>query len=309
MFYNSIFLFLSFFIMPLSAFEATNIEKSPLLVVNAYNIPDQLPLNFRTTQDTLAPTAQNVPSIKGLRELKASGSSQFSDYGLEAIIKRLDVKKLVIVDLRGESHGFLNGMAISWYGFRNAANANKTPQEAAATEEQLLQNLSKQYVATIHQILEHSKSGGISKTVSENVLVGVVESEKEITAQYDIDYLRIYVTDRQRPSDANVDQFVSFVRNLPQDTWLHFHCLAGHGRTTTFMVMLDMMRNAKSVSFEDIVQRQYLLGGTNLLKNNASEDWKIFNKDARIAFIKKFYDYAKNNQDNFATSWSKFIEK
>lgn len=307
MLYTLIGIFFSISMTPLAAFEQAKIENAPLLIVNAYNIPDQLPMNFRSCLDSFAPTPENIPSTKGLKELNVSGSAQFSDYGLAAVVKRLNVPKLVVLDLREESHGFLNGMAISWYGFRNATNAGKTPEESAKTEEDLLQKLSKDYVATIHQVLEHSKLGAISKTVSENVLVGVVESEKEIAGQYDANYFRIFATDRLRPSDLNVDRFIAFVKQLPKNTWIHIHCLGGHGRTTTFMVMLDIMRNAKDVSLEDIVLRQHLIGGVNLLKNNALDEWKIINKDKRIAFVKKFYEYAKNNQDDYATSWSKFI--
>ena len=34
-----------------------------------------------------------------------------------------------------------------------------------------------------------------------------------------------------------VDYFIDFVENQPENTWLHFHCKAGAGRTTTFMIM------------------------------------------------------------------------
>jgi hypothetical protein len=46
---------------------------------------------------------------------------------------------------------------------------------------------------------------------------------------------------------------------LPENAWAHFHCEAGLGRTTTFMVLYDMLRNANRVSLEDIVQRQKIL--------------------------------------------------
>ena len=41
---------------------------------------------------------------------------------------------MLIVDLRQESHGFLNGNAISWYGTRNAANEGKIGRQIEAEQ-------------------------------------------------------------------------------------------------------------------------------------------------------------------------------
>ncbi len=45
------------------------------------------------------------------------------------------------------------------------------------------------------------------------------------------------VTDDMAPDAAQTDRFVEFCRTMAPGTWLHIHCRAGHGRTTTFMVM------------------------------------------------------------------------
>ena len=66
-------------------------------------------------------------------------------------------------------------------------------------------------------------------------------------------YCRFPTTDHVRPRDTEVDAFVAFASTLPTDTWLHFHCRGGDGRTTTFLVMHDTMHNAPGVSIEDIL--------------------------------------------------------
>lgn len=64
-----------------------------------------------------------------------------------------------------------------------------------------------------------------------------------------LNYIRIPVQDRHGPDDDTVNAFVTFVKTLPEDVWLHFHCLAGEGRTTTFMVIYDILRNAPLVPY------------------------------------------------------------
>lgn len=69
-------------------------------------------------------------------------------------------------------------------------------------------------------------------------------------------YLRLPVADHSRPSAETASLFVSFYRKLVNETntgnsaafpWLHFHCRAGKGRTTTFMAMLDLLSHGGSL--------------------------------------------------------------
>jgi Inositol hexakisphosphate len=92
------------------------------------------------------------------------------------------------------------------------------------------------------------------------VIVKQASIERDLVSSADASYVRVAVTDHTRPVDEAVDRFIVAVRALPQNAWAHFHCEAGLGRTTTFIVLYDMLRNASRVSLEDIVQRQKLLG-------------------------------------------------
>ena len=58
-----------------------------------------------------------------------------------------------------------------------------------------------------------------------------------------------------------VNYFMDIVKNNPENTWFHFHCKAGVGRTTTFMIMYDIIKNGNEVSLHDIIGRQLLLSG------------------------------------------------
>ena len=67
------------------------------------------------------------------------------------------------------------------------------------------------------------------------------------------------------------------------------------------MAMYDMMKNASSVPFENIINRQEYLGGENLLEPNS--------QDKRSIFLKNFYEYSKESNGNFSLSWSQWINK
>lgn len=69
------------------------------------------------------------------------------------------------------------------------------------------------------------------------------QTEEQVVKEAGLRYVRFATTDSSWPEPQTVDRFVEFVRNLPENTWLHFHCHAGHGRTTSFVAMYDRMRN------------------------------------------------------------------
>jgi hypothetical protein len=110
------------------------------------------------------------------------------------------------------------------------------------------------------------------------------------------------------PEISDVDSFVKFARNL-NNTWLHFHGSAGEGRTTTFLAMYDMMRNSKKVNLNDIISRQYLLGGINLASDEDFPEWDKAYAAGRTKFLKSFYDYCKTDQNGFSTLYSEWLKK
>lgn len=113
-------------------------------------------------------------------------------------------------------------------------------------------------------------------------------------------YERITVRDGGIPTDDMVDYFIKFVKSQAPNSWIHFHCKEGVGRTTVFMIMYDMMKNCKNAGADDIIKRQLALLNSN--KANI----KSFNNDKKIDFLKKFYDYCRANGDNFNTNWSEW---
>ena len=106
-------------------------------------------------------------------------------------------------------------------------------------------------------------------------------------------YLRLPVTDHTRPSDAAVDRFVRYVRDLPAGAHVHLHCRGGKGRTATFIAMLDMLRNAARLPLPALLARQALLNDYALTKPADPASAKAPLIAARLAFLKRFHASAR----------------
>jgi len=274
------------------------------LVLDMRNAP-QLPKNFRTTSDTL-PASINT---SGLSDLFIAGGGQFSKASLERILSRLRVKNMVVIDLRQESHGMLNGNAVSWYARRNAENSGKTPVEIEKDQSMLLTQLAEEEIAVVDNVLKKSTDGAIERVKPIEYVVHQTNTEEEFVTEKNLKYKRIYVQDYHAPSDKEVDRFIEMVRSLPKEKWIYFHCRAGVGRTTVFLTMYDMLHNAKKVSFEDIIKRQIALGGKDLRALPDKHSFKYQAAVERRKFIEKFYAYARENRDDYKTIWSQWVRE
>lgn len=215
------------------------------------------------------------------------------------MLKKIPKKNVVIVDLRQELHGFINGDAVSWYQPHNWGNIGKTTENILKTEQQLVNRVKKSFWKLIYR----------DKRIPVPYQTSDAQTEKELTQAHSIGYLRFPITDHRRPTDKDVDTFIQWMQNLPKGTWIHFHCSAGKGRTTTFLAMQDMMLNSSRESLETIIQRQQELGGINLfhVSQDNKDEWKRTYIESRVEFVKFFYEYSKENPD-FQISWSKWIE-
>jgi hypothetical protein len=265
-----------------------------------------LPKNFRTTSVSLVSAKVPLPEATGLARLNASGSGEFTEKSLQTIARKLPGKKLIVVDLREESHLFVNGMPVTWYADYDWANLGKSRNAVEKDEIKKQESLLKEKFTTLYKVTKKGSHGEIGTTNAYPLRVNTVKTEKAVVKDAGYEYFRIACPDHRRPQDTEVDRFVRFVRELDPSTWLHFHCRAGLGRTTTFMAMYDMMRNSQQVSFKDILIRQNQIGGANLFKVNNSDPVKAYYAQQRLDFLKKFYEYCRTNKDGFKTSWTQW---
>jgi len=292
-----IFIVLAFVVMVGCAKGASKLQiksKAASMAVDLNNTKE-LPKHFRKVNDKINTEASKLPNLEGLADLKASGSAQFSEEGLKLVKQAIgESMSITVVDLRQELHGFVNGMAVSLGGGNNNGTKVLTIEELAADEKSKLKTIPL------------GKSLAFNNKNNVTVVPTKVENEEELVNSEGMSYIRIPVIDGKKPTNDRVDYFIQFAKSTLEDRWLHFHCRQGIGRTTTFMVMYDIMKNCKKVTLEDIIDRQVLIGGKNLM-----EDTKKIEVYAikRSEFIEEFYKYCKENKDNYETTWSQWFQK
>lgn len=288
-------LFLIAFVASLAVMNLANASES-VLILNAENVANELPRHFRQASTPFSHALDNAPSREGLDQLRISGSAQFSQEGLMALYKKLgSPNPFVVVDLRQECHGFVNGNALSWFAPKDWANVGKVLGQIVTEEKDLLAHLKKMDEVTLQKVKEKNSDGSIASSSTIILHPTSVKTEQEIVEGNGWTYLRIPVTDHLPPSKDSLDRFLSFYRQRSGNPWIHFHCAGGDGRTTSFMALVDMLNNADRVSFDAIIERQNLIGGSNLLKDSPSESgWKMNAVEQRIEFLTKFYTSVKS---------------
>lgn len=281
---NKVILFLCIVLIclfPLSNVYAYSLEKEDsnnkdveLYITGSECLPDHL----RKTTDSISEIENKEKNtslnLQGLNDLNISGSSQFSYTGLDSIVKYINGNYDIIdIDLRQEAHGFINGAPINWP--RTPSKADSNLKEIITLEKEKLDSIKIDEPLTYYNL------------PCKTVIPKVVSNEETFIKERNLTYVRFPVIDGSLPTEKTVNRFIEFVNNQPKNSWLHFHCKEGVGRTTTFMIMYDIMKNAKNVSLDEIIYRQILLSKMD------SDEEKGFKSYERIEFLTKFYDKFK----------------
>jgi len=297
----------------------------PILIWDlAANAPD--PRNLRLAGDLKDSKNASQYDLTGLDNLRASGSSTYSTRGLGAVLKRIADASgaarpdVTVFELRQEFHGFFDGVSVSWLGTYDWSNRGKTHHEVVDEERALLESISKKPQVMIADEADVKKLGDAAprRTIS----VARVQTEQEIVAGAGAHYVRLTITDQMGPTSEEVDRFLEEVRKLKTDAWAHMHCHAGRGRTTTFMILYDILRNAHQVKLEDISKRQ---GALAMLEGDGKDgndfdllnldydkmpEWKRQPAKDRADFIRRFYEFVLQADPlRTGTKWSEWIKR
>ena len=244
-----------------------------------------------------------VPSTEGLDTLNISASEQFSESQFHELADELraraDGKQIVIVDLRAESHCFLNGIPVSWQELNNWGNLFLTPEEIEADEAERFEPLLGQTVQAVG--LPAGSSGEPAE-----IKVTSVTFERELVESEGFTYLRLDCTDHAMPTPAEIDTFIDFVKSIDMDdTWFHFHCVGGKGRTGTFMMLYDKMKNPQ-VSDKDIMYRHAQMGASYPIYTGSGANAPMYTEKAELTPL--LYQYVEENcEDGYSVSWSEWL--
>ena len=102
-------------------------------------IPAFAEVFIRIDRDDPKAWKNDLANVRFLTEERMSGSAQFSTEQFHKLAGQLkeQSQEVWIIDCRLESHGMVNGIAVSWCGEDNGANLGRTTEEIEAEEEGL----------------------------------------------------------------------------------------------------------------------------------------------------------------------------
>lgn len=299
------------------------IQEEGLPIINSTDEKDILPGGFRMSK-VIALPGQNLPNLEGLDTLNISGSSQFSELSLDALVKRIGKKHITVVNLRQEDGGFLEPqqgkgaiafsylMSMPWWTGENP-KGNRTVEDIEISENRKMAEITKKRVFTVYGTSDsYAPKDSHEILYKIDIAVKRAFTEKTLAEQKGLGYYRLPDKKFGNMQYEHVDDFVDFVTHLPPDEWIHFHCKKGQSRTTLFMIMYDMMRNADKVSAEDIIKRQGTagLGGADLFDIPETTKWDHDFKMGWREFLIQFHTYAKENKaSHFSKSWTDWAKK
>lgn len=264
-----------------------------------FNNKYAFPKKFRVINGPYRNDPECEVTREGLDKCSISTSGQFSENSLRYIMQQYPSEHFIVLDLRREFHGYVNGDAVSWKLNRSKEgsyfyNLGLGVGEIEEKEHKMLQDL------LTNKIYSYN-NGDKGTTVSTKF----VQTERELVEKLKGTYVRIPIIDHHHPSDEEADKIVELVKSLPKVCHLHLHCAAGEGRSTTAMCMIDMMLNSHLSSLE-IMQRQRAIGGTSVFD---PEDQYVDNPKKlplgieRRDFLNFFHRYCVENPQ-FTIKWS-----
>ncbi len=250
----------------------------------------------------------NFRSGRGLDPpLRASGSHQLDTEVFGRIVGRVaeaepEQQRLLIVDLRQESHAFLNGRAVSWCADKDWSNVGQPTAWIVQDEQCQLEKLAAAPDQVVYAVTKDATDGSIRVVSTTAVRATRVETEPMVVANFKsrltISYLRLPVTDHCAPEDGAVRLLLETMGNVDATTWIHFHCHGGDGRTTTFLMMYDMLSVARtrpvsagSPDIDYFRSRQLQLFHYDVRPNPSTKRWQAPLSEARWQRLEMFRKY------------------
>lgn len=139
-----------------------------------------------------------------------------------------------------------------------------------------------------------------------------LETESEILGRLGIHYVKFDLARQRFASKWDfIDNAIALFESLPSNTWIHFHCAGGRGRTTTLMIIYDIFRNAKTASLDDILSHHHCLGGERIqythVRPNGS--WSKQNLEGRLRLLENFHKYMTSPNGYPHNTWLKWLDE
>lgn len=253
---------------------------------------------FRTSQWAYDSSRSSNASREGLDNLRISGSGSLKERPLVKVMQQEGIKPsdIYIIDLSVESETFIDGRPGSWFNWVVTPKGIEAPYRTDLS----FSNIRGNWFLFVRRALY---------AYPENPHI---ENEGQMAHRLGYGYLRLPVVRKQLLPPESIDTFMHFVEGLPQDAWLHFHCYGGSSRTTSFMIIYDILKNGDKLPFDQIVERQWALGGTNINDTKPrlfGATWKKEGLVKRRNMLEDFYNYRNDPESYRKITWSQWLEK
>lgn len=207
----------------------------------------------------LPESIEGAPNFREVDGTGIHGVAQPTVPGLRRVLDRLDAREREVVwtTMREEPVVYVQGRSYSLRledkPINNLEEYPGISAEAVEQQEELLkQEVLREAERFGGKLLVHGEApDGTITTEWVEVGEGDVKTPKEVFSElraegYQVDYARVPITDERAPEDKDFDALVQRLGNVSPDTPLVFNCHAGRGRTTTAMVVADLVRHAQA---------------------------------------------------------------
>ena len=266
-----------------------------LLLISVFSLFGAIPisdssLNTKSFYALDSSSTENLPdNYRDIPLLNISGSAQFTPSQINNLKNKINKSDICIVDLRQETHGFTNDLAVSYWNIYKILNNGLSTEEVVKKEKNDLNKI---------KLNKETKIFHKTGVLYEPTTITSVCTEEKIVTENEMKYKRLAVVDNGIPTPTVVDDFVNFIVNKPENLHLHFHCDAGEGRTTTFMAMYQIMVSP-NLSLEQVLSYQYNIGGIILTNNRTRKN-----------FLEEFFNYVYHNREsNYDMKYSDWLKE
>lgn len=277
-----------------------------------------LPKHFRTLYKNTH--TGNAPT-------RVSGSGQMTQPQLEHIIYNIrtlvnDINvPIYIVDLRLEPHGFMQGIPVRQHDVNFWESFN--PGLMHDYERKLFHHLNERWnnggtFLLFYNIMKKQKERSTRDVITFINMVpsiqkalrkkqapiayinawtnpeNVFQTEEDMCVKMGVNYVRMPAIDHHAPSLETLRMFFTWIKTLPKNAWIHFHCAGGRGRTSTFMLLLDMMHRRPHISFEALLAQHHELGSVDFMKQKASSYKSKWARE-RADLLRALYTQVQNS--------------
>jgi hypothetical protein len=201
---------------------------------------------------------EGAPNFRQVKGTQIFGAAQPSVSGIRNVLDRAGAKdkRVMWTNMREEPVLYINGRSVSLRDlkmpFENAHDfRGLSGKEIEATENRLKDEiLAEAQKHPGRQVLLHGedRDGKLSKEWVK-LDQGSVKTPREVYDQlrkegYKVDYERVPVTDEKAPEPKDLEALTQRIGGADDSTPQIFNCHAGRGRTTTAMVVAQLIQDA-----------------------------------------------------------------